>query len=48
MKKEESEQHLDLLEKLEEFKVDYHYLHPDASDEEYKKAVEEKAKELGL
>jgi hypothetical protein len=36
------------LEELEQFKIEYHWMHPNASEEEYKKAVEEKAQELDL
>lgn len=36
------------LEELEQFKIEYRWMHPNATEEEYQKAIEEKAQELDL
>ena len=36
------------LEEFDRFKIEYRQTHPNASEEEYKKAIKEKARELDL
>ena len=48
VQKKKSLKFAEALERLEEFKVEYHFMHPEATEEEYQAAVEEKAHELDL
>lgn len=48
LQQKKSKQFAKALEELESFKIEYRYTHPDATEEEYKEAVEKKAEELDL
>ena len=43
-----SKKFADALEEFEAFKIEFHFMNPDATEEEYQKALEDKAQELDL
>lgn len=48
LQQKKSKKFAEALEELEAFKVEYRYTHPEATEDEYREAVEQKAEELDL